>query len=56
MQYQNIKIKKEDKLFQIYINRPKQLNALNTKTINELYEAIIKAEKDKRRMSNRIKL
>ena len=46
MQYQNIKTQKEDKLFEIYINRPKQLNALNRKTINELNEAIITAEKD----------
>ena len=46
MQYQNIKIQKEDKLFEIYIHRPKQLNALNKKTINELHDAIISAEKD----------
>lgn len=46
MKYANIKVQKKDKITQISINRPKQLNALNITTINELHDAIKKAEED----------
>ena len=46
MEYQNILIKKNESVQIITINRPKQLNALNKQTINELNTAILKAEKD----------
>ena len=46
MDYQNILIKKNESVQIITINRPKQLNALNKQTINELNTAILKAEKD----------
>ena len=46
MDYQNIQIKKNESVQIITINRPKQLNALNKQTINELNTAILKAEKD----------
>ena len=46
MDNQNILIKKNESVQIITINRPKQLNALNKQTINELNTAILKAEKD----------
>jgi len=46
MAYNNILIEKNDKISTIIINRPKQLNALNTETINELSLALQEAEKD----------
>ena len=46
MDYQNILIKKNESFQIITINRPKQLNALNKQTINELNTAILNAEKD----------
>ena len=46
MDYQNILIKKNESVQIITINRPKQLNALNKQTINELNTAILKSEKD----------
>lgn len=41
MGYKNILIKKEDRIGWIIINRPDKLNALNTDTIKELYEAFL---------------
>ena len=46
MDYQNILIKKNESVQIITISRPKQLNALNKQTINELNTAILKSEKD----------
>ena len=42
MDYQNILIKKNESVQIITINRPKQLNALNKQTINELNKVIEK--------------
>lgn len=46
MQYNNICSIDQEGVCYITINRPKQLNALNTDTISELNKAILKAEKD----------
>ena len=40
MHYKNIITTKKDSISYITINRPKQLNALNAKTIEELSNAI----------------
>ena len=40
MSYENILLKKEDKLSIIIINRPESLNALNAKTIQEISTAL----------------
>ena len=47
MNYKNILIKNKERVCYITINRPKQLNALNSTTISELNYAINQAEKDK---------
>ena len=47
MNYHNIQTSLEDSILTITINRPKQLNALNKQTIEELNNAILAAEKNK---------
>lgn len=47
MEFNNILIRVKNKISYITINRPKQLNALNSKTINELHNAITYSEADK---------
>ena len=42
----NIIIENNDSIRTITINRPKQLNALNSQTINELSEVLKDAEKE----------
>jgi len=44
MEYTNILLEEKDQVLVITINRPKQLNALNTQTINELSSAVKSAE------------
>lgn len=46
MEYQNILVDQKDAVQYITINRPKQLNALNKQTIEELNLAFTKAESD----------
>ena len=46
MEYSNILYTKKDQVVTITINRPKQLNALNKKTIEELSDCLTKVEKD----------
>ncbi len=46
MEYQNILTKKESGIGYITINRPKQLNALNKQTIEELHSALKKFNND----------
>jgi enoyl-CoA hydratase len=46
MSYENISIEQKEKIQIITINRPKQLNALNKATIQELHEAFKAADKD----------
>lgn len=46
MTYQNLLVSKTDKIAQVTINRPKQLNALNKQTIEELNLAFSELEKD----------
>lgn len=46
MNYENILSKQDEQVLTITINRPKQLNALNKKTINELSEEFKRAEED----------
>lgn len=46
MSLENITIEQKEKIQIITINRPKQLNALNKGTIQELHEALKTAEKD----------
>lgn len=46
--YKNIKLEKEDGIGILTINRPKALNALNTKTLLELRNMLLKIEKDKK--------
>lgn len=46
MEYKNILTEKEGALLEITINRPKQLNALNSETIAELHEAFKAAADD----------
>lgn len=46
MSYENILLKKEDKLSIITINRPESLNALNAKTIQELSTALDEVNSD----------
>ena len=46
MSYENILSENKDGVCYITINRPKQLNALNSATILELNKAIIKADND----------
>lgn len=46
MSYENILLKKEDKLSIITINRPESLNALNAKTIQEISTALDEANSD----------
>ncbi|MFA5574044.1 MAG: enoyl-CoA hydratase-related protein [Brumimicrobium sp.] len=46
MAYNNLLINQKGKIQIIIINRPKQLNALNKETIEELNKALIAAEKD----------
>ena len=48
MNYDNILVEIKERICYITINRPKQLNALNSKTISELNKAIIIAEKDEK--------
>jgi len=47
MSYENILSENKEGVCYITINRPKQLNALNSATILELNKAIIKADNDK---------
>ena len=47
MEFNNILIGVENKICYITINRPKQLNALNSETIKELHNAIIYSESNK---------
>ncbi len=47
MSFENITIEQRGKIQLITINRPKQLNALNKVTIQELHEALKAADKDK---------
>ena len=47
MNYHNIQTSLEDSILTITINRPKQLNALNKQTIEELNNAILAAEENK---------
>lgn len=46
MSYNNILVENKEQVQYITINRPKQLNALNKETIEELSSAMIAAEKD----------
>lgn len=46
MGYHNILVSTNSQITSITINRPNKLNALNRETINELHEALKKAEKD----------
>ncbi|MBT4775710.1 MAG: enoyl-CoA hydratase/isomerase family protein, partial [Crocinitomicaceae bacterium] len=46
MSFKNILVDSEESICTITINRPKQLNALNSATITELSEAFQSAEKD----------
>lgn len=46
MSYENILLKKEDKLSIITINRPESLNALNAKTIQEISTALDEVNSD----------
>jgi enoyl-CoA hydratase len=46
MSYENILLKKEDKLSIITINRPESLNALNAKTIQEISAALDEVNSD----------
>lgn len=46
MNYENILSTQDGKVLTITINRPKQLNALNKNTINELSEELKRAEND----------
>lgn len=46
MSYENILVTQEDRVQTITVNRPKQLNALNKATIQELHEALNKANQD----------
>ena len=48
MNLENILFKVDDKVAKITINRPKVLNALNAKTLDELEEILDKIEKDKK--------
>ena len=47
MEFNNILIRVENKISYITINRPKQLNALNSVTITELHNAITYSESNK---------
>lgn len=47
MSYQNVLSEIKNNIAYITINRPKQLNALNKETIEELNDAIIKADQNK---------
>ena len=47
MSYQNVLSEVKDGVSYITINRPKQLNALNKETIEELNDVIIKADQNK---------
>ena len=47
MKYINIISQHKESICYLTINRPKQLNALNSDTISELNKAILSAEKDK---------
>ena len=45
MSYKNIISEQKNGICYITINRPKQLNALNSLTISELNKAILKADR-----------
>ena len=47
MQYKNIKASYKENICYLTINRPKQLNSLNSETIDELNKAITKADENK---------
>lgn len=46
MTYDNLLLEKEDKLAILYVNRPKALNALNSDTLQELKDAVLKIKED----------
>ena len=46
MAYENILYEKKDAIARITFNRPKVLNALNRKTIEELHHALLDARDD----------
>lgn len=48
MSFENISIEQKERIRVITINRPKQLNALNKATIQELHDAIEAASKDEK--------
>lgn len=45
--YETLRIEKENRILWIYLNRPEKLNVLNMEMLNELMDAMDKAEKDK---------
>ncbi len=47
MSYQNVLLEIKNNIAYLTVNRPKQLNALNKETIEELNDAIIKADQNK---------
>ncbi|WP_069650645.1 short-chain-enoyl-CoA hydratase [Caloranaerobacter ferrireducens] len=47
MEYENLLLKKEGNICILTINRPKALNALNSKVLEELSDAVDQIEKDK---------
>ena len=47
MKYENILLKKEGEIATITVNRPKVLNALNKKTLQELTDVVFELERDK---------
>ncbi|MBN1272164.1 MAG: enoyl-CoA hydratase/isomerase family protein [Candidatus Aminicenantes bacterium] len=46
MNFENLEVKKQDRIGWITINRPEKLNALNSETIKELQEAFVSYQKD----------
>jgi enoyl-CoA hydratase len=47
MSYENIELKKENKVAKLIINRPKKLNALNRATLQEIHNALKECKEDK---------
>jgi len=46
LRYENVKVEKEDGIALLYINRPEALNALNTKTLTEMKDALEEISKE----------